>query len=70
MEIRHIKELYPHEPEACEVYQSICKILKEHGFEQNENLDMVRPSTGCSFPVEYLINCKSVLDFQLEYSYA
>ena len=53
-----------------DVYLGICRILSDNGFSQNKSGDMVRGSTGCSFPVEYLINCKSVLDFQLEWKYA
>jgi len=52
-----------------EVLTGICEILWRHKFEPSEK-GMVRQSTGCSFSWGCLLKYKSVVDFQLEWSYA
>lgn len=55
--------------EDPEVLKGIVEILGRHEFRPFHN-GMVRQSTGCSFSWECLLKYKTVVDFQLEWSYA
>lgn len=52
-----------------DVLKGIIEILRRHEFKLFHN-GMVRQSTGCSFSWECLLKYKTVVDFQLEWSYA
>lgn len=56
--------------EYLQPYFAICALLEKNGFERQCNGDMIRQSTGCSFPVDCLQAYKSVVDFQLDWPYA
>lgn len=53
-----------------DVYSAICEVLENNGFKKSLNGDMIRSSTGCSFSRESLFCYKTVLDFQLAWSYS
>lgn len=52
-----------------EVLKGICEILWRHEFRPFHN-GMARQSTGCRFDWETLLKYKTVVDFQIEWSYS